>query len=103
MNEAPAVFVRCLKGSAECGASAAKHLRDLVFEMKVAAPDQRHIGFYTAEGVGFVHKAGGQNARHGLSLQLRRRQLCVTEAVDDMVIDHPSRLHESSKSSFLRT
>src|SRR6516164_4786886 len=33
MNEGPAVFVRCLEGSAECGASAAKRLRDLVFEM----------------------------------------------------------------------
>src|SRR5215831_4680008 len=63
--------------------------------MEIAAPDQRHIGFDTAEGVGFVHKAGDQNARHGSSLQLRRRQLCVTEAVNDMVIDHPSRLHES--------
>jgi hypothetical protein len=31
--------------------------------MKVAAPDQRHVGLYTAEGVGCVHKAGGQNAR----------------------------------------
>ena len=43
----------------------------------------------------FVHKAGCQNARHGSSPQLQRRQLCVTEAVNDMVIDHPSRLHKS--------
>ena len=85
MNEAPAVFVRRLEGSAKCGASAPKCLRDLVFEMKVSAPDQRHIGFDTAEGVGFVHKAGDQNARHGSFLQLRRRQLGVTEAVNDTV------------------
>src|SRR6516165_12429622 len=63
--------------------------------MKVAGPDQRHVGFCTAEGVGFVHKAGGQNARHGSSPQLQRRQLCVTEAVNDMVVDHPSGLHKS--------
>jgi hypothetical protein len=43
----------------------------------------------------FVHKAGGQNARHGSSPQRQRRQLCVTEAVNDMVIDHPSGLHKS--------
>src|SRR6516162_8491276 len=95
MNEGPAVFVRCLEGSAECGARAAKRLRDLVFEMEIAAPDQRHVGFDPAEGVGFVHKAGGQNARHGSSPQLQRRQLRVPEAINDMVIDHPSRLHKS--------
>jgi hypothetical protein len=43
--------------------------------MEIAAPDQRHVGFDPAEGVGFVHKAGGQNARHGSSPQLQRRQL----------------------------
>src|SRR6516165_5200044 len=95
MNEGPAVFVRCLEGSAECGASAAKRLRDLVFEMEIAAPDQRHVGFDPAEGVGFVHKAGGQNARPGSSPQLQRHQLRVPEAINDVVIDHPSRLHKS--------
>ena len=45
MNEGPAVFVRGLEGSAESGASAAKRLRDLVFEMEIAALDQRHVGF----------------------------------------------------------
>src|SRR6516225_12332060 len=70
MNEGPAVFVRCLEGSAECGERAAKRLRYLVFEMEIAAPDQRHVGFDPAEGVGFVHKAGGQNARHDSSPQL---------------------------------
>src|SRR6516162_1962830 len=63
--------------------------------MEIAAPDQRHVGFDPAEGVGFVHKAGGQNARHSSSPQLQRRQLRVPEAINDMVIDHPSRLHKS--------
>ena len=63
--------------------------------MEIAAPDQRHLGFDPAEGVGFVHKAGGQNARPGSSPQLQRRQLRVPEAINDMVIDHPSRLHKS--------
>ena len=40
--------------------------------------------------VGFVHQAGGQNARHSSSPQLQRRQLRVPEAINDMVIDHPS-------------
>jgi len=45
--------------------------------------------------VGFVHKAGGQNALHGSSPLLQRRQLRVPKAINDMVIDHPSRLHKS--------
>ena len=45
--------------------------------------------------VGFVHKAGGQNALHGSSPLLQRRQLRVPNAINDMVIDHPSRLHKS--------
>ena len=62
-----------------------------------ATPPVQQAVFLTmpAEGVGFVHKAGGQNARHGSPPQLQRRQLRVPEAINDMVIDHPSRLHKS--------
>jgi hypothetical protein len=37
----------------------------------------------------------GQDAPRRSSPQLQRRQLRVPEAINDMVIDHPSRLHKS--------
>src|SRR5262249_23537323 len=45
-------------------ASAAERLRDRIVEVKVAAPDQRHVGFDPAEGIGLVHEPGGEHAFH---------------------------------------
>ena len=64
MNEGPAVSVGGLKAGAERRAGAAERLRDRIVEVKVAAPDQRHVGLHPAEGVGLVHEPSGEHAFH---------------------------------------
>src|SRR5271170_5237247 len=82
MDKAPAVFVGRLEGCAKRRTGAAKRPRDLVFEVEVATADQGHIRRHTTERVRFVHKAGGQNARHGSSLADDRISLLGTALVE---------------------
>jgi hypothetical protein len=35
--------------------------------MVIAAADHRHIRRHPAEGIGFVHETGGQDALHGIT------------------------------------
>src|SRR5271166_3266771 len=69
MNQRPAELVGRLKGGTKRRSRATKRNRDLVLEMEIAAAEHRHVRRHTAEGIGLVHKTGGQNAWHGLPLR----------------------------------
>ena len=62
MDQRPAVLVRGLEGGAESRACIAECRGNLVLEVKVAAPERRHVRQHAAEGVGLVREAGGEHA-----------------------------------------
>src|SRR5437773_5777360 len=65
MDQCPAELLGRLEAAAHRRARAAIGARDLVAEKEAVGAERRHVGRQSAERVGLVHDAGGENAlRH---------------------------------------